>query len=132
MPSAVAIAPGLTHPATDEVARVLDDYVTGIDDRRYADAFALFTPDNPTARKGLDVWIAAESTTQIRDARLVSVRDGATGVVTAEMTFTSTQEAALGPHGQTCSTWDLLYDMTGPGPDWRIHLARTRGDPKPC
>jgi hypothetical protein len=129
---AVAVAAGITHPATADVATVLDAYVSGIDDHRYSDAFALFSPDNPTARKGLDAWEAAESTTQIRNARLLSVRDGTAGSVTAEMTFTSTQDAQFGFNGQTCSQWDLVYDMSGPGPNWLIHRVNTRGDPRPC
>ena len=76
---AVAIDPGITHPATTDVARVLDTYVTGINERRYSDAFALLTPDNPTAKKGIQPWIDAESTTRIRDARLLSVSDGPAG-----------------------------------------------------
>ncbi len=130
--TAVAIAPGVTHPATAEVARVLDAYVTGINERRYSDAFALFSPDNPTAKRGVQAWITAESTTQIRAARLLSVIDGPAGSVSAEMTFTSTQNAELGFNGQTCSQWDLVYDMVGPGPDWRIHLVSTRSEPKAC
>jgi len=130
--SAVAVDPGITHPATAEVARVLDTYVSGINERRYSDAFAVFSPDNPTARRGLQSWIDAESTTQIRDARLLAVSDGPAGFVNAEMTFTSTQNAELGFAGQTCSQWDLVYDMVGPGPDWRIHLVSARGDPTPC
>jgi hypothetical protein len=130
--SAVAVAAEITHPATADVAHVLDAYVAGINDRRYSDAFALFSPDNATARKGLDAWEAAESTTQIREARLLSVRDAATGSVSAEMTFTSTQDARFGPDGQTCSQWDLVYDMSGPGPNWQIHRVSTRADPKPC
>lgn len=129
---AVAIAPGVAHPATADVARVLDAYVTGINERRYSDAFALLTPDNPTAKKGIQSWIDAESTTQIRDARLRSVADGPAGAVNAEMTFTSTQTAELGPDGQTCSQWDLVYAMVGPGPDWHIRLVSTRSDPVAC
>ena len=129
---AVAIAPGITHPATTDVARVLDAYVTGINERRYSDSFALLTPDNPTAKKGVQAWIDAESTTRIRDARLLSVSDGPAGTVNADMTFTSTQTAELGPAGQTCSRWDLVYTMVGPGPDWRIRLASARSDPAAC
>jgi serine/threonine-protein kinase PknK len=130
--SAVAVAAGIAHPAAADVANVLDAYISGINDHRYSDAFALFSSDNATARKGLEAWEAAESTTQIRDARLLSVRDAATGSVTAEMTFTSTQDAQFGPDGQTCSQWDLVYDMSGPGPNWQIHRVSTRADPKPC
>ena len=124
--------PGITHPATADVATVLDAYVTGINERRYSDSFALLSPDNPTAKKGVQAWIDAESSTQIRDARLRSVSDGPTGTVNAEMTFTSTQSAELGPNGQTCSQWDLVYTMVGPGPDWRIRLAGSRSDPVAC
>jgi len=130
--AAVAVAPGITHPATADVATVLDAYVTGINERRYSDSFALLSPDNPTAKKGVQAWIDAESSTQIRDARLRSVSDGPTGTVNAEMTFTSTQSAELGPNGQTCSQWDLVYTMVGPGPDWRIRLAGSRSDPVAC
>jgi serine/threonine-protein kinase PknK len=129
---AVAVDPGIAHPATTEIARVLDAYVTGINERRYSDSFALLTPDNPTAKKGVQAWIDAESTTRIRDARLLSVSDGPAGTVNAEMTFTSTQTAELGPAGQTCSRWDLVYAMAGPGPDWRIRLASARSDPAAC
>jgi hypothetical protein len=111
---------------------VLDAYVTGINERRYSDSFALLTPDNPTAKKGVQAWIDAESTTRIRDARLLSVSDGPAGTVNAEMTFTSTQTAELGPARQTCSKWDLDYTMVGPGPDWRIRLAGARNDPVAC
>ena len=111
---------------------MLDAYVTGINERRYSDSFALLSPDNPTAKKGVQAWIDAESTTQIRDARLRSVSDGPTGTVNAEMTFTSTQNAELGPDGQTCTQWDLVYTMVGPGPDWRIRLAGSRSDPVAC
>ena len=128
----VAVAPGVTHPATADVARVLDTFVSGINDRRYSDAFAVFAPDNPTAKKGLAAWVAAETSTQIHDARIVAVNEGAAGSVNAEMTFTSAQDAALGWGGQSCSRWDLVYDLVGPGPDWKIHLVDTRGDPTPC
>ena len=80
----------------------------------------------------MQAWIDAESSTQIRDARLRSVSDGPTGTVNAEMTFTSTQSAELGPNGQTCTQWDLVYAMVGPGPDWRIRLASSRSDPVAC
>jgi serine/threonine-protein kinase PknK len=130
--AAVEVAPGITHPATADVATVLDAYVAGINERRYSDSFALLSPDNPTAKKGVQAWIDAESTTQIRDARLRSVSDGPTGAVNAEMTFASTQSAELGPDGQTCTQWDLVYAMVGPGPDWRIRLASSRSDPVAC
>ena len=130
--AAVAVAPGIAHPATADVATVLDAYVAGINERRYSDSFALLSPDNPTAKKGVQAWIDAESSTQIRDARLRSVSDGPTGTVNAEMTFTSTQSAELGPNGQTCTQWNLVYAMVGPGPDWRIRLAGSRSDPVAC
>ncbi len=41
-------------------------------------------------------------------------------------------QALLGPAGQTCSRWDLVYAMVGPGPDWRIRLASARSDPVAC
>ena len=117
---------------TPTFAEYADAYVTGINERRYSDSFALLSPDNPTAKKGVQAWIDAESSTQIRDARLRSVSDGPTGSVNAEMTFTSTQSAELGPNGQTCTQWDLVYTMVGPGPDWRIRLASSRSDPVAC
>ena len=43
---------------------MLDTYVSGINERRYSDAFAVFSPDNPTAKRGLQSWINTESTTR--------------------------------------------------------------------
>ncbi|OJY53053.1 serine/threonine-protein kinase [Pseudonocardia sp. 73-21] len=128
----VALAPGITHPATDEVRAVLAGYVSGIDDKRYADAFAYFSPASDPARGGLAKWTHGQSTTAIRDPVITAVRDTGADRVEVDMTFTSTQDATYGPSGQTCTNWRLAYDMQGPGPGWLIRRARTLAPPAAC
>ncbi len=128
----VEVAPGVSHPATDGVRAVLDGYVSGIDAQRYADAFAYFSPDSDSARRGLATWTRGQSTTAIKDPVITTVRDSGANRVEVDMTFTSTQDTKYGPSGQTCTNWRLAYDMVGPGPGWLIRSARTLTPPRAC
>lgn len=65
----VAVAAGVDDPATAEVRAVVGGYVSGIDQRRYADAFAYLSPDSATAKAGLATWQQGQSTTAIDEPR---------------------------------------------------------------
>lgn len=60
------------------------------------------------------------------------MKDKGAGAVEVDVTFTSTQDATFGPNGQTCTKWQLAYDMVGPGPGWLIRGARTLAPPRSC
>ena len=51
----------------------------------------------------------------------------------AEITFTSVQDAALGPRGQVCSLWHLTYLLVQVEGSWRIDRAvQQPGSPQAC
>jgi hypothetical protein len=48
------------------------------------------------------------------------------------MNFTSYQAAEFGPDGQTCTYWQLAYEMDGSGPVWLIRGASALTPPVGC
>jgi plasmid stability protein len=128
----VALAAGVDHPATAEVRAVLRGFITGINERRYADALAFHSPDSPTARGGLAKFTREQSTSRIIDPAITAVRDDGANGVEVDVRFASTQDAAFGQNGQTCTNWELAYDMVGPGPGWLIKSARALAPPRAC
>jgi serine/threonine-protein kinase PknK len=129
----VALDADVVHPAAADVRAVLRGYITGINERRYADAFAYYSPDSAAAKGGLTAWTEAQSTSSITDPAISAVRStGDPNAVEVDVRFTSTQDAEHGPNGQTCTNWELAYDMAGPGPGWLIRGARTLTPPRAC
>ncbi|WP_433558767.1 serine/threonine-protein kinase [Pseudonocardia xinjiangensis] len=128
----VDVAPGVAHPALEEARTVIDGYVAGINENRYADAFALLHPDSDIARSGLEVWAKGQATTVIHNPVLTAVRDDDADGLEVDVAFTSTQSAELGPGGQTCTNWQLTYRLAGPAPGLLIRGARTIAPPQAC
>lgn len=132
-PQAVTLSAGVTGPAAESVRAVLDAYVTAVDDGRYEDAFALFSPDSATARDGLDAWLDAQRPRALTDARLLSVREEGPGTAEAVLVFRSRQDPSYSPDGQQdCLDWELAYTFDGPAPDRLIRSSSTVTDPRPC
>lgn len=128
----VALDPDVDHPAAAEVRAVLRGYFAGINERRYADAFAYYSPGSKPFRDGLAVWTEAQSTSSITNPAISAVRDTGSDAVEVDVTFTSRQDAQHGPGGQTCTNWELAYDLVGPGPGRLIRGARTLSPPRGC
>ena len=132
-PQAVTLGAGVTGPAAESVRAVLDAYVTAIDDGRYEDAFALFSPESATARDGLDAWLDAQRPRALTDARLLSVNEEGPGTAEAVLVFRSRQDPSYSPDGQQdCLDWELAYTFDGPAPGWLIRSSSTVTDPRPC
>jgi hypothetical protein len=93
------------------VARTLGEYFDGINSRDYERSFRTYTFEQQQ-RITYEAWSRGVSTSQdtaVRIAALVSQPDGS---VVADVYFTSTQDAALGPNpGETCTHWSLVYTM---------------------
>jgi hypothetical protein len=132
-PGSVTVDPGVDDPGTEDARRVLDAYVTAIDDERYADAFALFSPDSATAGAGLQAWLDAQQPRALSGARIVAVRPDGPADLTAVLVFRSRQDPAYSPDGtQDCLDWELSYDLAGPGPEYLIRSSALLTDPQPC
>lgn len=129
-PPAIAVAASVTHPRRDAVSARLDGYFQAIDGRDYGAAYAAFAPDSAVVRNGLDAFRTTNSTTAISDQRIVAIADLPGDRVQATVTYRSTQDAEFGPDGQTCTTWQLAYELVGP--DLLIRKARALADPAAC
>jgi non-specific serine/threonine protein kinase len=130
--SVVAVAPEVTHPAVVDARSSLREYVLGINESRYEDAFRYFATDSATYQGGIDAWANGQSTTFIHDARITAVRDIDPVTIEVDMTFQSTQSPDFGPNGQDCTNWNLAYEMDGSGPVWLIRGASALSDPVAC
>ncbi|MCO1655816.1 serine/threonine-protein kinase [Pseudonocardia humida] len=128
----VAIDPSVTHPAAVDARSSLREYILGINEARYEDAFAYFSPDSATFQGGIDAWAEGQLTTIIVDARITAVRDIDPVTIEVDMTFTSTQAAEDGPDGQECTYWNLAYEMDGSSPVWLIRGASAITPPVAC
>jgi non-specific serine/threonine protein kinase len=128
----VAVAGGVNHPATVDARKTLHEYIAGIDESRYQDAFDTFTTDSDIYRGGLDAWAEGQSTTYIVDALITGVRDVDPDTIEVDMSFTSFQDESYGPNGQTCTEWELAYEMVGSGPNWLIRKATPIVSPVAC
>jgi non-specific serine/threonine protein kinase len=129
----VTVAAGVDGPGTEDALRVLDAYVTAIDEERYVDAFALFSPDSATAQDGLPAWLDAQQPRSLSDARLVAVRPEGPADLGAVLTFRSRQDPAYSPDGtQDCLDWELSYELAGPGPEYLIRSSALVAEPRPC
>jgi serine/threonine protein kinase len=128
----VAVVDGVDHPSTSNVRTTLSEYIRGINESRYEDAFALFTTDSGAYQGGIDVWIQGQDTTVIYDAVIYGVRDIGQDTLAVDVRFTSWQSVEDGPDGQLCSQWDLTYEMVGPDPRWLIRKATSNAAPVGC
>nr|ASV47059.1 hypothetical protein [uncultured bacterium] len=130
---AVALAAGVGGAGAEDARRVLAAYVSAINEERYEDAFALFSPDSATAAGGLPAWLDAQQPRVVDDARLVAVRPAGGGDLAAVLVFRSRQDPSFSPDGaQDCLDWELTYDLAGPGPGYLIRSGSPVTDPRPC
>ncbi len=128
----IAVVSGVTHPATVDARTTLRELYTGINESRYEDAFAYFSPDSETFRGGIEAWELGQSTTIVDSPLIVAVRDTGPDRIEVDVRFTSYQSEEFGPEGQVCTEWELAYDMVGPGPTWLIRGATALAPPVAC
>lgn len=132
-PFADAVAdPSVTGEEVQPVLSTFSLYVAAINAGNYASAYSQLGPGQQ-ARQSFDDFVAGIETTAISDFTLRALTvDGSTAV--ARVTFRSTQDAAHGFDGQTCSSWELDDDLVlGDDGVWRIDRGRNRpGSPAAC
>jgi hypothetical protein len=95
------------HRFATAVVDVVTTYVVSINDRDFATWVSLFTPAMQ-AEFDLDQLAAGFRSTHDSEVRLVSIEDLADGRVAAAVEFVSTQDAADGPDGLTCTRWGIV------------------------
>jgi hypothetical protein len=115
---------------------MFNTYFTGINDHNYQQAVSVYDPSgivNPNDSSQVQHFAQGVSTTSDSGITLVNITpsDGST-VQTAEVQFTSHQQAGYGPQddpNSTCTNWDVTYTLTvGSASNYLINNVSSASD----
>ena len=113
--SVVSVAPGAgSDPTAPTVVALLTRYFTDISERNFADYFTLYTTEVRAALDQAQV-AAGYRSTEVSAGRLTHLSTTGDGRLAATVTFTSMQDAADGPDGQTCTHWKVDFFLENVG-----------------
>jgi hypothetical protein len=119
----VSVAPEAAQdPATPVVVDLLTSYFTAINDNDYVTYQAQQTPASQALMTRPKFATGFRSTAN-SDVTLLSLTPTADGRRLAKITFTSNQDAADGPEGQTCTRWSVSKFLKGEPPTLQIDKA---------
>jgi uncharacterized RDD family membrane protein YckC len=107
------------EPEQQDVAALLDQYFTAINSRDY-EGYRTTQAADVRADLTESQFDKGYASTTDSDATLVDIVDTPSGGRGAELTFTSNQDAADGPDGETCTDWSLTYALTQENGSWKI------------
>jgi hypothetical protein len=122
--------------AVTAVAGMFNTYFTGINDHNYQQATSVYDPNgivDPNDSSQVAQFAKGVSTTSDSSITLVNVTpsDGSM-VQTAEVQFTSNQQAGFGPKDNpesTCTNWDVTYTLTlGSSNNYLINSVSSASD----
>ena len=109
-------APVAADPRAPGVVELLTTYFQSINARDFVTYRSLYTPDLQSSMNLDDLAVGYRST-QDSGVELVSLEDQPDGRLAARVDFVSTQDAADGPEGLTCTHWNIALflqaDATG-------------------
>jgi hypothetical protein len=117
------------------VATMFDTYFSGINDKNYEAVGSVLDPTgsvNPTDQKEMADLAKGTQSTSDSEVALIGLT-GAGRLLTAEVTFQSTQEPGDGPRGrtgETCTRWDVRYTVSGAPGAYRIRKSKATS--RPC
>jgi hypothetical protein len=113
--SVVTVAPAAANnPVAPTVVRMLTRYFNDINNRDFDDYRLLFAQELHPSLDPQQLAIGYRSTTD-SGAKLASVAVAPDGRPAATVTFTSQQNAADGPDGETCTNWTLTFYLQTEG-----------------
>ena len=122
------------HPEGPALAQTMRVWADGINIGAYQESWDMYSQrhrDNESFTEFAD----GNRTSLIPELFVWSI-DGAgdNGVLTANMGFISVQDPQYGHNGQSCSIWDLTYDMAWERDAWRIDTVSLLDgqQPRPC
>jgi hypothetical protein len=104
------------------ITSTLTAYFDAINSGDYATAYAQLDT-HAQSQTSVQTFAANDSTSYDFNFNLVSIATQSPGVDVAALDFTSVQDAAKGPNGDTCDNWTLNYTMVDTGGTWLIDSA---------
>jgi serine protease Do len=129
-----------SNPQAKSIGESLQAHGAAINSREWSAAYAGLTAQEQSDMGGVAAWSASQSTSLWKSVSITQVTGtSATGVppagttASADVSLTTTQLAAQGYNGQTCSTWSLDYGLVWNGSTWLIDTsANIPGSPLSC
>jgi hypothetical protein len=110
-------------------------YFGGINDKNYDEVGSVLDPAgsvDPTDTAEMDALARGTRSTTDSDVVLTSVGDASGGLLTAEVTFVSHQDAGDGPRGrsaETCTHWTIRYTVSDEG---AYRIRKSKAASRPC
>jgi serine protease Do len=101
------------------IVATLRTYFRAVNSGDYVAAYAQMDA-NAQSQTSLQTLSSGDSTSYNFNFSLNSVTVSSSGVDVAGLDFTSVQDAAHGPDGNTCDNWTLNYTMVNTGGTWLI------------
>ncbi|MFL6162056.1 MAG: hypothetical protein ACJ74U_07505 [Jatrophihabitantaceae bacterium] len=124
-PAGVNIAAVRTNPHIAAVADLFDRYFIATNAHDGSDLVEIFDPAGVTksdTADGVAKWQSEVATSYDDEMALTAIRDysAVPGGLLVHATFRSQQDPSLGPDGQSCTHWDLVYRLTPYAAGYRV------------
>jgi hypothetical protein len=115
------------------IASTMTAFFVAINERRFTDAYAVYSPTEQDRVGSLDSWAAGYRSTTDKHVTIRSVDRSGSGQVLAHVTFRSRQDPADAPDGRsTCLDWSILYNLVPANAAPTAYLIdSTHHDPPP-
>jgi hypothetical protein len=116
-PGGINIAAVARNPYEHAVVAMFDTYFDGVNTHNPTEATSVYDPAgvvNPNDPAQVERF-GEQTSTSIDDQIVVhsiSANANTSGNLLASVTFRSRQAASLGPDGETCTNWSLIYDLS--------------------
>jgi len=115
-----------------QVAQSLLIHGQAINGGAYDLAYRMFTPAAQQEQGGIATWSQGMDTSYWQAIDIGNIASTAPGTITANVSLQTTQSAAKGPDGQTCSIWHMQYTMVWASVWWEISEATSTMPTDPC
>lgn len=121
-----------THDQARNIGQSLLLHGQGINQGAYAAAFKQLTPELQATFGDSAAWSAGLGSSYWRKAEIVNVTGNGDNL-SADVNLQTSQDAADGRNGQTCSNWKIRYSMHWNGSAWLIAgTSLPFGEPTAC
>jgi len=122
-------------PEAPAIAQTMQLYAQSVNSGYYEVAWGLLTASmrGGDTQERFDAFAAGLDSSLWRSLDVVDVDSVDPVTDTALVRFRTTQDAAAGPSGQTCSDWTVRYTLVLDSGDWQIDgAANAPGSPRAC
>lgn len=117
----ITIASGLADaPGASGVAATLGTYFWGINNRQWQTVWQQFTAEGQRRVGSIEQLAVGNATSYDFNVTIHAVAPLDATTLQVFVTFTSTQDAAYGPNGDTCDNWTLDYTFKLVNSSWLI------------